>query len=49
MKIFASKARQAVLDECGIKWAIDQDLNFYFLSESDEQRAVKALRSALEL
>lgn len=47
--IFASKERQKVLDECGIKWKFDQDLNFVFDSKDDEKKAVKALQNALEL
>ena len=48
-KIFATKSRQKVLDECGIKWRIDQDLNFVFDNKDDEKKAVKALKNALEL
>ena len=48
-KIFASKERQKVLDKCGIKWKIDQDLNFVFYNKDDEKKAVKALQNALEL
>lgn len=49
VNIFASTDRQKVLNECGIKWKIDQDLNFVFDSKDDEKRAVKVLRNALEL
>ena len=47
--IFASKERQKVLNECGIKWKFDQDLNFVFENKDDEKKAVKVLRNALEL
>ena len=47
--IFASEERQKVLNEFGIKWKFDQDLNFIFDNKDDEKRAVKVLRDALEL
>ena len=49
MKIFATKARQDILDDYGIKYKVDQDLNFYFPNVSDEKKAIKILRGHLEL
>lgn len=51
-KIKAIKARQDVLDECGIRWAWyeeDGDFYFRFKTKADEEAAIKALKAALEL
>lgn len=48
-KIFATKERQEALDEAGIKWKFDQDLNFYFYTGSDERKAIKVLKAMLLL
>ena len=48
-KIFASLERQRILNELGIKWKFDQDLNFVFDNKYDEGRAVKALKTSLML
>jgi hypothetical protein len=49
MEIFATKERQEVLDEFGIKYAIDTELNLIFKSEKDEERAIKVMKNALVL
>lgn len=48
-EIFATQARQDVLDMFGIKYAVDHELNFMFKSEEDKQRAIQLLEDALEL
>lgn len=48
-KIFASGARRNVLDANGIKYSVDEELDFYFKSEAEYEKAVKALKNALEL
>ena len=48
-EIFATKERQEILDEHGIHWRFDLDLNFVFDSESDERKARKILKNALVL
>lgn len=36
-EIFASEERQKILDEYGIKYCTDQELNFYFRSETEKK------------
>ena len=48
-EIFATKERQDILDEYGIRYSVDQDLNFVFRSDADEKRAIKILKAALAL
>lgn len=48
-KIFASEARRNVLDANGIKYSVDEELDFYFKSEAEYEKAVKALKNALEI
>lgn len=48
-KISATEARRKVLDECNIRYKVNENLEFQFDSKSDEEKAVKALKSALEL
>lgn len=48
-EIFATAERQRILKECGIKYCVDQDLNFVFKTKADETKAVKVLKNALEL
>lgn len=47
--IFATKARQNILDECGIKYKVDMELNFVFNTKADYEKAVNILENALEL
>lgn len=49
MNIFATQARQEILDSSGIKWRIDENLNFCFDTTSDKEKAIKVLKAALEL
>lgn len=48
-EIFATAERQEVLDDFGVKYTVDQDLNLCFDSESERKKAVKILRGALVL
>ena len=48
-EIFASEERQKILDEYGIKYCTDQELNFYFRSETDKNKAIKILKAHLVL
>ena len=48
-EIFATPGRRKVLDVCGIKYKIDQNLNLWFESESEMKKAIKVLKAALEL
>lgn len=48
-EIFATEERRKILDEYGIRYAVDQDLNLCFASESEEKRAIKILKGALLL
>ena len=48
-EISATKERQKILDVCGIKYKIDQFLNFWFETESEKKKAIKVLKAALEL
>lgn len=48
-EIFATKERQDILDEYGIRYSVDQDLNFVFRSDADEKQAIKILKAALVL
>lgn len=47
--IFATQARQDVLDLFGIKYVVDCELNFMFKSEEDKQKAFITLKNACEL
>lgn len=49
MEIFATAERQKILDNYGIKYCVDQDLNFYFRNKDDEKRAIKILKEWLVL
>jgi hypothetical protein len=49
MKIFATEERQKILDESGVEYKIDHELNFYFSKRSDEEKAIKILRGHLAL
>ena len=46
-EIFANKERQEVLDEWGIRYQVDQDLNLGFYSLRDMRRAEKLFKQAL--
>ena len=48
-EIFATEERQKILDEAGVKYQVDQNLNFYFSKISDEKKAIKILRGCLAL
>ena len=48
-EIFATEERQKILDDAGVKYLVDQNLNFYFSKISDEQKAIKILRGHLAL
>ncbi len=48
-EIFASKERQEILDQYGIKYKTDQELCFCFDSESEKQKAIKILKEWLVL
>lgn len=48
-EIFASEERQKILDMYGIKYCTDQDLNFFFKSESEKKKAIKILKAHLVL
>lgn len=48
-EIFATKERQKILDSHGIKYKVDQNLNLWFESESEKQKAIKILKGNLEL
>ena len=48
-EIFASSERQKILDDFGIKYAVDIELNFMFENQSDKIRAIQILENALEL
>lgn len=48
-KIFASKERKEALNDAGIRWKVDQDLNFHFDTDSDERKAIKVLKAMLLL
>ena len=49
MKIKATASRMEVLDECKIKYTVDEDLNFVFKCPKEETRARLALQNALEI
>lgn len=49
MKVFATEERQKILDSNGIKYKVDQDLNFCFVTKSDEKKAIKILKGWLAL
>ena len=49
MKIFATEERRRILDAAGIKYAVDQDLNFYFSKTSDEKKAIDVLKGCFAL
>lgn len=48
-EIFATAERRKALEAFGIKYCVDQDLNFVFKSKEEEKKAVKVLKAALEL
>lgn len=48
-EIFATKERQEVMDDFGIKYAVDLELNFMFENEAVKKKAVKLLKDACEL
>lgn len=47
--IFATVSRRLVLDSYGIKYKVDQDLNLWFESAEDRDRAILVLKINLEL
>ena len=49
MKIFATEERQRILDAAGIRYSIDQELNFYFPTITMEKKAEEILRGCLAL
>ena len=49
MKIFATEERQRILDDAGIRYSVDQELNFYFPTISMEEKAIKVLKGAFAL
>ena len=48
-RIFASKERREVLDDFGVDFKVDQELNFIFPNEEVQALAESLLREALEL
>ena len=48
-EIFATAERRKILDDFGIKYKVDTDLNLCFDSESERKRAIKILKGALAL
>lgn len=48
-EIFATQERQEILDECGIKYKVDEELNFVFNSNADEKKAIKILKETFTL
>lgn len=48
-EIFATAERRKILDSYGIRYAVDQNLNFCFISESEEKKAIKILKGAFAL
>lgn len=47
MKIKATQERQTVLDENGIRYKVDDELNFVFSTNEEKAKAEKVLRNAL--
>lgn len=47
--IFATRERQEILDEHGVKYFVDLELNFSFRNTEVKERAVRILEAALEL
>ena len=47
-EITATKSRQDILDDAGIKYVVDQDFNLGFKSHNDLMTAIHLLESALE-
>ena len=48
-EVFATKERQEILNECGISYAVNQDLNFVFKNETQKNDALRILKDACEL
>lgn len=48
-EIFATQSRKEILDECGITYSVDQDLNLVFKTVPEKEKAVRILDEACEL
>ena len=48
-KIFATAARQEILDNAGIKYKIDQSLNFYFENDADKKKSYENLEGHIRI
>ena len=48
-EVFATRERQEILNECSVSYAVDQDLNFVFKSETQKNDALRILKDACEL
>lgn len=48
-KIFATEERRNILTKSGIKYKVDDELNFIFNIEAEKKKAIKILKGALAL